>query len=497
MAPRAPSRGPSVHVRDAALRGPDYAWFDLPPRLPCTTCVRSSRSVPTLVTVYEQRNDGGDAHWADARRVLRTGWALSHPFWTESSKRSPLAALRFDADQTLLSDSWSSIRSMRSGRLRSPPPPGATAVGSPLSSEPHVPQSPLWKYAALFSYAGTRYCGWQRQKGLGRRWRPEHPGDDRGRAQADDDEEPYGVGERPHGQRRPRRRPVRAFRDAEKGMGPGYFTQRSQLAAAQRHPGALGPRPVRIGFPCPAQRREKTVQLLFSAGAVRGSASGVPYSYWIKKTLDLEAMNAALVHLRGEHDFKAVSSLRGAPPTRSERCVQEILEAEALIEPRTVSLRSRPRAHLVRVRLVGTGLSQADGAWDRGHASSDRRGKARSLVHPRDFGVGRPQCRRTYRAWARTVARARVVSRGRVWRWIRYVRILREHGNWSSCTFSLRLADLSRQPAIALGCDHARGPGSRSSSRLKRAPTWKAAAFRAWLYALLFHTAVAWWSAAY
>jgi apolipoprotein N-acyltransferase len=30
---------------------------------------------------------------------------------------------------------------------------------------------------------------------------------------------------------------------------------------------------------------------------------------------------------------------------------------------------------------------------------------------------------------------------------------------------------------------------------LDAAPSWKAAAFRAWLYALLFHTAVAWWSA--
>jgi tRNA pseudouridine38-40 synthase len=78
-----------------------------------------------------------------------------------------------------------------------------------------------------------------------------------------------------------------------------------------------------------------------------------PYSRWIRKRLNEEAMQTALSMLVGEHDFKAFQSSGSKPgPT-----VRKILTAEITREripfPQTASA---AEFELVRIRLVGTGF---------------------------------------------------------------------------------------------------------------------------------------------
>ena len=87
-----------------------------------------------------------------------------------------------------------------------------------------------------------------------------------------------------------------------------------------------------------------------------------PYSWWIRKRLDLAAMRQGLAHLKGRHDFKPFQAAGSSVTTT----VREILEAELCMEK--IALPALPTlgtfAHsgsmneffLVRIRLVGTGF---------------------------------------------------------------------------------------------------------------------------------------------
>ncbi len=79
-------------------------------------------------------------------------------------------------------------------------------------------------------------------------------------------------------------------------------------------------------------------------------------SWWIHRKLNLEAMQAALNVLVGEHDFKAFQA-RGSKPDMTS--VRTILEAEVTREPLPIfpgqDLNERG-FNMVRVRLVGTGF---------------------------------------------------------------------------------------------------------------------------------------------
>jgi tRNA pseudouridine38-40 synthase len=87
-----------------------------------------------------------------------------------------------------------------------------------------------------------------------------------------------------------------------------------------------------------------------------------PYTWWIRKPLDLEAMRRALSHLKGKHDFKPFQASGSSVKTT----VREILEAE--VEHLPMPFPGMPpmgtRGHsgsmkefsLVRIRLVGTGF---------------------------------------------------------------------------------------------------------------------------------------------
>ncbi len=213
------------------------------------------------------------------------------------------------------------------------------------------PQSPLWKYAVLFSYKGTNYCGWQRQKGSAADGAPSIQGTiEAALKQMTGEETPvvgsgrtdsgvHAVGQCAH------------FVLRRKEWDPGILRKglNSLLPANIQ---ALWVRKVPIEFHAQHSAQKKQYSYYFQQGACALPHLS-PFSWWIKKTLDLKAMEEALGHLRGEHDFKPFQA-SGAPPTRTT--VRKILEAEVALEPVRFPLVAPEGVHFVRVRLLGTGF---------------------------------------------------------------------------------------------------------------------------------------------
>jgi tRNA pseudouridine38-40 synthase len=77
-----------------------------------------------------------------------------------------------------------------------------------------------------------------------------------------------------------------------------------------------------------------------------------PFSWWIRKTLDQDAMREALGYLVGEHDFKPFQA-KGA---KVGTTVRTIIEAQVVYEPLQFPGMGGDRFGFVRVRLLGTGF---------------------------------------------------------------------------------------------------------------------------------------------
>lgn len=77
-----------------------------------------------------------------------------------------------------------------------------------------------------------------------------------------------------------------------------------------------------------------------------------PYTWWIRKTLNMEAMSEALHYLVGEHDFKPFRS-SGAKPGPT---VRKVLEADVKWEPILFPELNSSGFGLVRIRLVSNGF---------------------------------------------------------------------------------------------------------------------------------------------
>lgn len=78
-----------------------------------------------------------------------------------------------------------------------------------------------------------------------------------------------------------------------------------------------------------------------------------PYSWWIRKPLDLAAMQKSIQALVGEHDFKPFQAAGAAPgPTT----VRTIFEAEVSLENLGFPGTQKQPAELIRLRLVGSGF---------------------------------------------------------------------------------------------------------------------------------------------
>lgn len=210
------------------------------------------------------------------------------------------------------------------------------------------------KIALLLSYEGTAYCGWQKQSGSGAGGAPsiqETIEKTLKRITSEESISLVGSGRTDSG--------VHAL-----GQVAHFVLWRKawDLGILQKGLNSLLPRDIRVisaqsvalDFHAQRSAEKKQYSYYFQQGACALPQLS-PYSWWIKKKLDLEAMNAGLRHLVGRHDFKPFQA-SGAPPRPT---VREILEAEVTWEviphPHQTPVEDQPFGY-VRVRLIGTGF---------------------------------------------------------------------------------------------------------------------------------------------
>jgi tRNA pseudouridine38-40 synthase len=212
------------------------------------------------------------------------------------------------------------------------------------------------KYAALISYAGTRFFGWQKQKGSAAAKGPgiqetfeaalskitSETVSSVGSGRTDSGV--HATGQVVHFVLK------RKAWDADilkKGLN-SQFEQDIRVIAVKEVP---------LDFHAQRSAVRKQYSYYFQQGPC-ALPHLEPYTWWIKKELNLAALNEALGHFRGEHDFKAFQAAGAKPgPT-----VRRVLEAEARLEAIAFPGLSIEGLHgargfsLVRVRVVGTGF---------------------------------------------------------------------------------------------------------------------------------------------
>lgn len=206
------------------------------------------------------------------------------------------------------------------------------------------------KYAALISYEGTQYCGWQRQKGSAAEGAPSIQATVEQVVHRMTGETPsvVGSGRTDSG--------VHAV-----GQVAHFVLERKEWdpLIIKKGMNSLLPSDIRVlqvaQVPLDFHAQRGALKKQYSYYFQQGPCAIPhlePYSWWIQKKLDVPAMQRALDILVGEHDYKAFQA-SGAKPGPT---VRRILEAQALIEPVSFPGGAAGRASWVRVRLLGTGF---------------------------------------------------------------------------------------------------------------------------------------------
>lgn len=218
----------------------------------------------------------------------------------------------------------------------------------PMSSEN------LHKYAALLSYDGTSYCGWQKQKGSAAQGAPsiqETFENALKKITQETELKTVGSGRTDSGVHALGQ--VVHFVLKKKNWDQSILEKalNSQLPMTIR---TLAVMPVALDFHAQRSATQKQYSYYFQQGPC-AVPHLEPYSWLIKKRLNLKAMQKALDLLKGSHDFKAFQS-RGAKPGPT---VREIFEAqihwEELPFPSIVGWSKDPIG-FVRMRLIGSGF---------------------------------------------------------------------------------------------------------------------------------------------
>lgn len=208
----------------------------------------------------------------------------------------------------------------------------------------------MQKYAVILSYSGTRFCGWQEQRGP-------HSGGipsiqetvqaavhrmtgekvsivGSGRT----DSGVHAIGQVAHFILRERDWDSRIlFKGLNSLLKPVI-----QISEVRKVP---------IEFHAQRSAQKKQYSYFFQQGPC-ALPHVEPYSWWIRKTLDQDAMREAIGCLVGEHDFKAFQG-KGAEVVST---VRRILEADVVYEPLQLPGMGGDRFGFVRVRVMGTGF---------------------------------------------------------------------------------------------------------------------------------------------
>lgn len=209
----------------------------------------------------------------------------------------------------------------------------------------------MWKYVLLVSYVGTQYCGWQKQKGSAANGLPSIQStleEAIQRITGEDKISTVGSGRTDSG--------VHAV-----GQVVHFVLSRKEWDPEILKKGlnSLLPTSIRIlqagkiGMAFHSQRSavRKQYSYYFQQGPC-ALPHLEPFTWWIRKDLNLKAMNQGLGFLIGEHDYKPFQASGGKPgPT-----VRKILEAEVVLQPVAFPGIIGSQVSLVRVRIIGTGF---------------------------------------------------------------------------------------------------------------------------------------------
>src|SRR5277367_5551588 len=183
------------------------------------------------------------------------------------------------------------------------------------------------KFAALISYTGTNFCGWQKQKGSAALGGPsvQETFEAALSRMASEEVSCVGSGRTDSGVHATGQ--VTHFvlkREKEWDSGTLKKGLNSLLGSQIR---VIAVKPVPLEFHAQRSAARKQYSYYFQQGPC-ALPYLEPYSWWIRKKLDLEAMNAALNSFKGEHDFKPFRAA-GAKPGPS---IRRVIEAEARLE---------------------------------------------------------------------------------------------------------------------------------------------------------------------
>lgn len=208
----------------------------------------------------------------------------------------------------------------------------------------------MWKYAALISYVGTQYCGWQKQKGSAAAGLPSIQTTVEQALSRITSEEVTIVGSGRTDSGVHALGQVAHFRLKKKEWDPRIL-QRGMNSALPIEIRALAVQPVAMDFHAQRSAVKKQYSYFFQQGPC-AIPHLEPFSWWIHKKLNVEAMQRGLDQLRGEYDFKPFQS-SGAKPGPT---VRKILEAEITRERAVFPGVPYPSVEFVRIRVVGTGF---------------------------------------------------------------------------------------------------------------------------------------------
>jgi tRNA pseudouridine38-40 synthase len=208
----------------------------------------------------------------------------------------------------------------------------------------------MQKYAVLLSYVGTQYCGWQKQRGSAAEGFPSIQATVDAALSKITSEEVSVVGSGRTDSGVHAVGQVAHFVLKKKIWEPRVL-QRGLNSALPVEIRALAVQPVEIDFHAQRSAEKKQYSYYFQQGPC-ALPNLEPYSWWIHKRLNSGAMQEALDHLKGEHDFKPFQS-SGAKPGPT---VRRILEAEVTRERPQFPANPYSSVEFVRVRVVGTGF---------------------------------------------------------------------------------------------------------------------------------------------
>ncbi len=211
----------------------------------------------------------------------------------------------------------------------------------------------MWKYSLLISYAGSDFCGWQKQKrplgfltqsvekasiqetiekAIFRMTEEELSVVGSGRT----DSGVHAVGQVAHFILRKKSWDPQILLRGLNGLLPSSI----QILRVES---------VALDFHAQRSATQKQYSYYFQQGPC-ALPHLEPFSWWIRKELDIKSMSEAIGYLVGEHDFKPFQSSGSKPgPT-----VRRILEAD--VTHGGVGFPLACPLDLVRVRVLGTGF---------------------------------------------------------------------------------------------------------------------------------------------